>query len=111
MSWPTLRWASTASVALVRLFRKEPTSLVHYLASTRTLHIYYGLMQLGAPETVGALAKALRRLGDLAMAEDFLNCGEPTLEQAAHDWAAANGYEVVTEVGATGTTWGTDLEE
>jgi hypothetical protein len=101
----------TASVALVRLFKTEPSKVVHYLTSTGTLRIYYGLMKLGAPETVDSMASALLRLGDLGMAEDFLNCGEPTLEQAAHDWADANGYEVVTGDGPSDMTWGSGLPE
>ena len=101
----------TASVALVRLFEKKPSRLAHYLTSTRTLHIYYGLMELGAPETVDALASALLRLGDLDMAEDFLNCGEPTLEQAAKDWADANGYRVVPGAGSSDMSWGSGLPE
>ena len=28
------------------------------------------------------------------MATEFLNCGSPDVEQAAEEWAAANGYEV-----------------
>jgi HEAT repeat protein len=101
----------TASIALVRLFEKEPSTLAHYLRSTQTLRIYYGLMQVGAPETVDALASALLRLGDLDMAEDFLNCGEPTLEQAANDWADANGYQVVPSGGSSDMTWGSGLAE
>jgi HEAT repeat protein len=102
---------NTASIALVRLFEEEPAKVVHYLGSTRTLRIYYGLMRLGAPETVDAMASALMRRGDLEMAEDFLNCGEPTLEQAARNWASANGYEVVTSVGSSGGAWGSGLPE
>lgn len=101
----------TASIALVRLFKTEPSKVVHYLTSTGTLPIYYGLMKLGAPETIDAMASALLRLGDLDMAEDYLNCGEPTLEQAAHDWATANGYEVVTGVGSKDMSWGSGLPE
>jgi len=101
----------TASVALARLYRDEPSKLVHYLTATKTLHIYYGLLQIGASETVTALANALRQRGDLAMAEDFLNCGEPTLEQAAHDWAYAHGYQVVTNPGQPDETWGGGLPE
>lgn len=102
---------NTASVALVRLFEKEPSKVVSYLTSTRTLRVYYGLLRLGAPETVDALATALIRRGDLEMAKDFLNCGEPTLEQAARDWAGANGYEVYTRYGTSDETWASGLPE
>ncbi len=101
----------TASVALVRLYKTEPSKVAHYLTSTGTLRIYYGLMKLGASETIDAMASALLRLGDLDMAEDYLNCGEPRLEQAAHDWASANGYEVVTGYGPSDMTWGSGLPE
>jgi HEAT repeat protein len=101
----------TASVALVRLFKTEPSKVVHYLTSTGTLRIYYGLMKLGATETVDAMASALLRLGDLKMAEDYLNCGEPTLEQAAHSWADANGYQVVTGYGSSDMSWGSGLPD
>lgn len=103
----------TASVALVRLFEGEPVKLVHYLTATRTLHVYYGLMKLGAAETVDALASALLRLGDIDMAVDFLNCGEPTLERAGRDWARANGYEVISGPGggSSDETWGSGLPE
>lgn len=101
----------TASVALVRLYKTEPSKVAHYLTPTGTLRIYYGLMKLGASETIDAMASALLRLGDLDMAEDYLNCGEPTLEQAAHDWADANGYEVVTGYGPSDMTWGSGLPE
>ena len=33
------------------------------------------------------------------MAEDYLNCGNPTLEDATRAWAKKHGYNVVTQPG------------
>jgi hypothetical protein len=42
------------------------------------------------------------------MAEDFLNCGNYTLSQAAEAWAEAHGYTVEARPSGSGggPTWG-----
>ncbi len=103
--------ANTASIALARLYQDQPTKLTHYLTSTKTFRVYYGLVYLGFPETVNALASALHRVGDLTMAEFFLNCGNPTLEKAAEDWADDHGYSVISVPGSGDGTWGSGLPD
>jgi len=39
------------------------------------------------------------------MAEDFLNCGNAQLEEAARSWAANHGYVVQPSSGG-GPSWG-----
>ena len=68
-------------------------------------------MFVGAADTAKAMATSLVKLGDLEMAEAFLNCGSETLEQAAHDWAAAHGYTVISLPGSGGGTWGSGLPD
>jgi HEAT repeat protein len=108
---PATGGGNSASVALARLYLDQPTKLLHYLNSKSTIRVYYGLVFVGASGTEKSLASALLKRGDLEMAEFFLNCGSDTLEQAAHDWAAANGYYVVTVPGSGGGTWGSGLPD
>ncbi|MBW4519618.1 MAG: HEAT repeat domain-containing protein [Scytolyngbya sp. HA4215-MV1] len=55
----------------------------------------YAFMSLGNREIVPTLVDLLKSKGDKILALAYLNCGEPTLEKAAEDWATANGYKVV----------------
>jgi len=43
------------------------------------------------------------------MAEDYLNCGNPDLEDAARAWAKKHGYNVVTQPGGGAVQWGSGL--
>ena len=45
------------------------------------------------------------------MATEFLNCGSPDVEQAAEEWAAANGYEVIPGSTTTNRSWGAGLPD
>lgn len=72
--------------------------LLQDVESGNSRRIEYGLyafMSLGKPEVVPMLVKLLNTKGDKVLALAYLNCGEPTLEKAAEDWARANGYQVV----------------
>ena len=70
-----------------------------------TNYAYY--IRLGRAGSEDLLARALNKYGDKEMAVDYLNCGNGTLEQAAHTWADKHGYEVYTTPGvATGPQWG-----
>jgi hypothetical protein len=44
--------------------------------------------------------------GDVDLAEYYLNCGNRTLEKAAHTWASQHGYTVYTTPGSGGGQWG-----
>ena len=108
---PATGGGNSASVALARLYLDQPTKLLHYLNAKATIRIYYGLVFVGADGTETSLASALLKRGDLEMAEFFLNCGNARLEQAAHDWADAHGYYVVTIPGSGGGQWGSGLPD
>ena len=83
-----------ASAALASIHRGDATALVKYLKVQKTVGVYYALIRIGQADTRSALVTALRKFGDVSMAEEYLNSGEPTLEKTARDWAKAHGYTV-----------------
>ena len=83
-----------ASRALAQIHRGDPTALVKYLKAQKTVGVYLALIRIGQADTRTVLLTALRQFGDVSMAEEYLNCGEATLEKAARDWAKAHGYTV-----------------
>jgi HEAT repeat protein len=67
----------------------------------------YSFVALGDPKVVDDLVQALNDHGDQEMAETYLNCSNDRLEQAAHDWAANNGYQTISiPTGSTPMHWG-----
>ncbi len=92
--------ASGDSTAAVLAFIQSRT--VAEIAANYPLIIGWGV-----PGSEPSLIAALEATGDLAMGEAFLNSGNQTLDDAATDWGARNGYVVVdTGVAPTGPTWG-----
>ncbi len=68
---------------------------------------YVLLISWGVPGSEPSLIAALEATGDLAMGEAFLNSGNQTLDDAATDWGARNGYVVIdTGVAPSGPSWG-----
>jgi HEAT repeat protein len=55
---------------------------------------YKFFLKRGAPGSEAALIDALNLSGNVAMAQDYLACGNPKLRIAARDWAKVNGYKV-----------------
>ncbi len=91
--------------AFLDVLNRQDTTVIAYY------HKYF--IGLGVPGSEDALIKALGHSGTgwrtEAMAEDFLNCGNPKLEAAAQHWAAANGYEILTGRGrGPDAIWGSD---
>jgi len=70
------------------------------------VEIYEDFIAKGIPGTEGVLIAALNKSGNLKMADDFLNCGNWGLEQAAREWAARNGYSVGSKSGGPPNKWG-----
>ena len=95
-----------ASDALAQLHRKDVGTLLAMLESAETVRVYHGLIGLGRAATEDELVAALGAFGSEEMGEEYLNCGNPTLEQAARDWASAHGYEVISLPGVGAGEWG-----
>jgi hypothetical protein len=106
-----LRFA--AADVLVQIHNVEPDSVGALtsdledgsLDSIATNYAYY--IRLGQAGTEDVLIDALNKHGDEAMAVDYLNCGNGSLEAAAHQWAAERGHDIYTEEGVYGGhQWG-----
>ena len=99
--------SSGYSDALVTINTVDATPLLEYLESYDLIWVYGPLIRIGQPGTEEALVSLFAKgWGDVDMAECFLNSGNPTLVQAAEEWAAAHGY-LITELPAGGSPqWG-----
>lgn len=72
--------------------------LLNNVESGNSSKIKYGLhsfVSIGEREILPTLIKLLNQRGNVTMVNAYLNCGEPTLEQAARDWAQARGYRII----------------
>ena len=49
--------------------------------------------------------------GDKGLAEDYLNCGQDQLRDAALEWARSRGYSIKPGVGSFGGQWGQDRDK
>jgi uncharacterized protein YjgD (DUF1641 family) len=68
-------------------------------------YAYY--IRMGKTGTEPALVNALNKYGNVTMAEDYLNCGNTTLEEGAQAWAKKRGYNVISTPGSHGgPIWG-----
>lgn len=54
------------------------------------------LIRRGEPGSEDALIEVLNKFGDTRTAENFLNCGNSTLEDAARNWATERGFGITT---------------
>lgn len=99
--------SSGYSDALVTINAADATPLLRYLESYDLIWVYGPLIRIGEPGTEEALVSLFAKgWGDVDMAECFLNSENPTLVQAAEEWAAANGY-LVTQLFVPGSLqWG-----
>lgn len=66
---------------------------------------YHPFIQNGIPGSVPVLIDALNECGGKDMAQDFLNCGNSQLKQAARAWATEHGYTIIPG-SPSGPRWG-----
>jgi hypothetical protein len=62
----------------------------------------------GDETRIPELIDMLDQYGDVKLAEDYLNCGQPDLEAAATHWASARGYRIGSGAGSNRASWGSD---
>ena len=85
------------AAALVDTPKPTPESVV------KACHTY---IRRGDTARLPELRDLLLRYGDKTLAEDYLNCGNGRLREAATEWARKNGYNVGSGYGSHRVQWG-----
>lgn len=65
-------------------------------------------IQLGDASRIPELIFLLDKFGDATLAEDYMNCGESSLEDAGCKWGRARGYTCTTGNGSARVRWGSN---
>ncbi|MHB0975804.1 MAG: HEAT repeat domain-containing protein [Candidatus Aquicultorales bacterium] len=95
-----------ATVALARIGKPAVDALISRLQSDYSSMIVTTLIKIGNDAAIQPMIATLNSVGTEAMAEDFLNCGNEDLENAARSWAENHGYVVSSIEGSPNVTWG-----
>jgi hypothetical protein len=66
----------------------------------------HNFIRLGDSSRIPELIYLLNTFGDKYLAEDYMNCGESTLEDAGCKWGRAHGYNCTTGYGSNRVKWG-----
>lgn len=74
--------------------------------SLNRLHVLFLAVKLGIPGSEAQLNELLMQVGDVAMAEDYLNSGSNLLYQGGEQWATSRGYYIEEGPGSSHTSWG-----
>jgi len=66
----------------------------------------HNFIQLGDASRIPELIFLLNKFGDVTLAEDYMNCGESSLEDAGCKWGRSHGYTCTTGNGSNRVRWG-----
>jgi HEAT repeat protein len=91
---------------LVRYWSATKTVLLADLKSRFALSALYAAITIGEADFIPDATATLVTGGNRAMAEAFLNCGQPDLKDAAEAWAKARGYAILAGPDAPPVSWG-----
>jgi hypothetical protein len=64
------------------------------------------LIKRGDESRIPELVELLVSYGDIALTEDYLNCGQPDLYTAGEQWANRHGYDIGSGYGSNRARWG-----
>jgi hypothetical protein len=64
------------------------------------------LIRRGDESRIPEMAELLEGYGDTTLAEDYLNCGHPDLDNAGQNWARRHGYDIGSGNGSSRASWG-----
>lgn len=64
------------------------------------------LIKRGDESRIPELVELLLNYGDIALTEDYLNCGQPDLYTAGEQWANNHGYNIGSGYGSNRARWG-----
>jgi tetratricopeptide (TPR) repeat protein len=110
VGWYHVSPKKEAAILLAKACKANVNELLPYLKNSETVVMYYPLLKIGDPTTIEALIAALNRRGYADMAEDYLNCGNDELANAARSWVSNHpDYRIVTVPEERNQPcWGTD---
>jgi hypothetical protein len=66
----------------------------------------HNFIKLGDASRIPELIFLLNKFGDVSLAEDYMNCGESSLEDAGCTWGRSHGYTCTTGYGSNRVRWG-----
>ena len=72
------------------------------------VHTFY--IRLGVPGSEAALAETLRKFPSREIAEEFLNCGNPALKEAAQEWERKFNRKIEPAPPGSAVQWGNGRE-
>lgn len=87
------------AAALIDNNKNQPTSA----SVVKACHTY---IRRGDKSRISELRDLLLRYGDKALAEDYLNCGNNELYEAAREWGSRRGYNIGAGYGSNRVRWG-----
>jgi HEAT repeat protein len=99
--------------AASQLFKTEDPNAIRFIRSKVeggdidfVYQFYEHFIRKGDPSTEAILIRTLNSFGKIGMAENFLNSGNGTLENAARAWASKNGYTIKSGSYRSTPGWG-----
>jgi hypothetical protein len=75
-------------------------------AKTAVVEACLAMIRNGDESRIPEMAELLEGYGDRSLAEDYLNCGQPDLDEAGRTWAHKRGYNIGTGQGSHRARWG-----
>jgi len=103
---PTVRMKATLALSKIDDFRAASTVQATLSRLAGVAETYSSIIKQGDPGQEDALIDALNQFGNKKMAEDYQNCGNPKLEEAARAWVSRNGYETMSMPSGRHLVWG-----
>lgn len=97
------------------VFSNQPLSdLIGAIAMVKTplptsgdiVLLCHNYIEKGDASRIPELKDLLNRFGDVSLAEDYMNCGNSSLESAGQKWGRDHGYNVQTGPGSSRVRWG-----
>ncbi len=112
-SWKEIFDAATVKGATVQMLGDALAAVSLYSetqpgAKEGVQHACLNLIRRGNESRIPEMVDLLEGYGDKALAEDYLNCGQPDLDTAARQWASRRGYNINTGAGSHRASWGND---
>ena len=89
------------AIAAVSLFSETQSDAVEGVQEA-----CLNLIRKGDESRIPEMADLLEAYGDKTLAEDYLNCGQPDLDDAARDWCSRRGYNIGRGYGSNRARWG-----